>query len=111
MTDFAVNEKTSFCLNVVLKDKGGNPLNPIDKFEWWVSKPKDQLVYAKTEILLPEPEMEIIIPAEVNICEKRKDETRAVVFRVQSGENHIRHEVFPYTVTALDTVPYPTVEE
>jgi hypothetical protein len=109
MSDFEVNEKTAFCLTVTLKDKNGYPLNPIDKFEWWVSKPKDQLVYEKIEILEPESEMEIIIPAEVNICERRKNETRAVVVRVQSGEQYIKHDVFPYTVIALDTVPYPTV--
>ena len=111
MTGFEVNEKTSFCLNVDLKDKNGNPLNPIDKFEWWVSKPKDVLAFAKTEVLLPEPVMELTIPAEANICEGRKDEVRAVVLRVQSGEEYVKHDVFPYTVIALDTVPYPIVEE
>jgi hypothetical protein len=111
MADFEVNEKTSFCLTVTLKDKAGNPLTPIDKFEWWVSKPKDLLAYAKTEVLLPEPVMEITVPAEANICEGRKNEVRAVVFRVQSGQEYVKHDVFPYTVIALDTVPYPIVEE
>ncbi len=106
---FVVNEKSSFCLNVVLKNKVGEPLNPITKVEWWVSKPKDQIAYEKQILSDPTPEFTLIIPAEANICDRRKDETRAVVVRVESGVEHVKHDVHPYTVRAFDTVPYPEV--
>ena len=51
----------------------------------------------------------VVVPSEANVCSGNKDEGRFVAVRVTSGE-HTKHSVFPYTIKALDTVPYPSGE-
>lgn len=107
MTDaFTVNENSSFCLEVSLTDKDGNPLDPVTSFEWWVSKPKDIKVTSKVSVTEPTSTLQIIIPASANICLGHRDEARVVIMRATSGLQYEKHEVFPYTVKALSTVPY-----
>jgi len=107
MTDaFTVNENSSFCLEVTLTDKDGDPLNPVTSFEWWVSKPKDVRVTTKVSITEPESVLQIVIPASANVCSGHRDESRVVIMRATSGEAYEKHEIFPYTVKALSTVPY-----
>lgn len=108
---FTVNEKSSFCLNVLLKDSDGEPLSPIDSVKWWVGKPKSDVpVLEEQTVSSPTAEMELIIPAEAHVCSGRKDEGRFVVVQVQSGADHLQHDWFEYTVKAQYTVPYPEEE-
>jgi hypothetical protein len=109
---FEVNEGSSFCLNVLLKDSDGEPLSPIDSVKWWVGKPKSDVpVLEEQTVTGPTAEMELIIPASAHICSGRKDEGRFVVVQVQSGADHLKHDWFEYTVLAQYTVPYPPEPE
>lgn len=108
---FMVNEKSSFCLNVSLKDSDGEPLSPIDSVKWWVGKPKSDVpVLEEQTVSSPTAELELIIPASAHVCAGRRDEGRFVVVQVQSGADHLKHEWFEYTVKAQYTVPYPVEE-
>lgn len=108
---FEVNEGSSFCLTVTLKDSDGVALSLIDSVKWWVGKPKSDVPVLE-EQTVPDPSatMELIIPASVHICSGRRDEGRFIVVQVQSGNDHIKHEWFEYTVKAQNTVPYPGVQ-
>ena len=109
MADFWVNENSSFCLTVTLTGRDGNPLSPIDAVRWWVGRPKDtDPTYPIQTVVGPTAEIELVIPAEANICSRRRDEERFVVVQIESGVEHMKHEWFKYGVRAQDIVPYPT---
>lgn len=108
---FEVNEGSSFCLNVLLKDTDGEPLSPIDSVKWWVGKPKSDVPVLEEQVVTgPTATLELIIPASAHVCAGRRDEERFVVVFAQSGTDHFKHEWFDYTVKAKDTVPYPAEE-
>jgi len=99
-------EKSSFCLNVVLKDSNGAPLTPIDEVKWWVGKPReDDPIIEKTEVESPEADMDIVVPKEANICTSGRDEERFVIVMVRSGV-HTVYKQFDYSVINYSLVPY-----
>ena len=105
---FEVNEGSSFCLNVLLKNTDGEPLSPIDSVKWWVGKPKSDVpVLEEQTVSGPTAELELIIPATAHVCAGKRDEERFVVVQVTSGTDHLKHEWFEYKVKAQFTVPYP----
>lgn len=103
-----VNEKSSFCIELELQDRDGNPLVPVDELEWWVGRQDcDDPVWSKVVIDPPSNNELIAIPADANICRGSQDEERFVIIRAVSGI-FTRHIVYNYRVKALRTVPYST---
>jgi hypothetical protein len=103
-----VNEKSSFCIELRLLDRDGNPLVPVDELSWWVGRQDcDDPVWPRQEIVPPSNDELIPIPADANICEGCQDEQRFVIIRAVSGI-FTKHIAINYKVKALRTVPYPT---
>lgn len=103
-----VNEKSSFCIELELLDRDGNPLVPVDELQWWVGRQDcDDPVWPKQDVIPPTNNELIPIPADANICRGSQDEERFVIIRAVSGI-FTRHIVYNYRVRALRTVPYPT---
>lgn len=108
---FEINEKSSFCLPFTLTDKDGEPLSPVTSVSWWIGIPgTPTILVPKQEVDSPTYQVEIVVPAEANICSGDKKEKRFVAVRVQSGDEHVKHAAFTYSVKALDAVPYPGEE-
>jgi len=107
---YECSEGSSFCLNAVLTNQDGNPLDPIDSIYWWVGKPKsDEVIVAKTAVASISATPKIVVPIEANICtnERNKDEKRFLVIEAKSGV-HTRTEEFEWTVKNLGLTPYPS---
>lgn len=103
------NEKSSFCIDVILTDRDGEPLSPITSVSWWVGKPgSDDLIIEKQEIVNPTSDIEIVVPAEASICTGKRNEKRFLIVRVQSGSEHVKHSRYEWEIKAMDTVPYPS---
>ena len=108
---FSVNEGSTFCLTITLTDSDGDALTPIDGLTWWVTKPKaTEPILEEQTVTSPTASTEIVVPASAHVCSGTRDESRVLIVKVVSGASHVKHEAFEYTVTALDTVPYPEDE-
>ena len=106
---FSVNEASSFVLPLDVVDQDGTLLLSVSAIDWWVGSPRSkEPIIEKTSLTDPSSEEEITIPSEANICSQRRDENRFVIVRVERADGYVKHEVFPYTVKALDLVPYPS---